>query len=68
MVVNLAGCSIVAIGGGSANAPALSAELESATRSGIPRRSDRPIVVVAEVSANAGLIGAAAAGEVKFAA
>lgn len=68
MVVNLTGASIVPVGGGLANAPALVAALDRATRSRILRRMADPLVVVAQVSADAGLIGAAAAGEVEFAA
>ena len=68
MVVNLVGCSVVPVGGGLANVPALIAALDRATRSRILRPMDSQLVVVAQVSADAGLIGAAAAGEVHFAA
>jgi N-acetylglucosamine kinase len=68
MVVNLVGCSVVPVGGGLANVPALIAALDLATRARILRQSDQPLVVVAQVSADAGLIGAMAAGEAEFAA
>ncbi len=68
MVVNLLGCSVVPVGGGLANVPALITALDHAARDRILRRMEAPLVVVAQVSADAGLIGAAAAGEVEFAA
>ena len=68
MVVNLTGAHVVPVGGGLANVPALIAALDAMTRARILRRVDKPLVVVAQVSADAGLIGAAAAGEAEFAA
>ena len=67
-VVNVVGCSVVPVGGGLANAPALIAALDLAVRARILRQTDAPLVVVAQVSADAGLIGALAAGEAEFAA
>lgn len=55
-------------GGGLAKAPALIAALDRAPRARILQRMDKPLVVVAQVYVDAGLIGAAAAGEVEFAA
>ncbi|MEO8243277.1 MAG: ROK family protein [bacterium] len=68
MVVNLTGASVVPVGGGLANVAPLIAALDLAVRARILRQTDAPLVVVAQVSADAGLIGAAAAGEVEFAA
>lgn len=66
MVVNLIGADIVPVGGGLANDPALIAALDRATRARILRKTDAPLVVPATVSADAGLAGAAAAGEARF--
>jgi len=66
MVVNLIGADIVPVGGGLANDPALIAALDAATRARILRHTDAPLVVPATVSADAGLAGAAAAGEARF--
>lgn len=68
LVLNVVGASVVPVGGGLANAPALIAALDLAVRARILQRSDAPLVVVAQVSADAGLVGAAAAGEKAFAA
>ncbi|OYU37964.1 MAG: N-acetylglucosamine kinase [Pseudorhodobacter sp. PARRP1] len=66
MVINLIGADIVPVGGGLANDPLLIAALDTATRSRILRKTDAPLVVPATVSADAGLAGAAAAGEARF--
>ena len=66
MVLNVVGASMVPVGGGLANDRALIAALDRAVRARILRRVDQPLVVVAEAGADAGLIGAAAAGEVAF--
>lgn len=66
MVVNLIGADIVPVGGGLANDHALIAALDTATRARILRHTDAPLVVPATVSADAGLAGAAAAGEARF--
>jgi N-acetylglucosamine kinase len=68
MVVNVVGCTVVPVGGGLGNVPALIGALDQAVRARILRRTDAPLVVVAQVSADAGLIGALAAGEAEFAA
>jgi N-acetylglucosamine kinase len=66
MVVNVVGASVVPVGGGLSNDVALIAALDKAVRARILRKMDRPLVVVAQVSADAGLMGAAAAGEAAF--
>lgn len=66
MVVNVVGASVVPVGGGLSNDRALIAALDRAVRARILRRTGQPLVVVAETGANAGLIGAAAAGEAAF--
>lgn len=66
MVVNVVGASIVPVGGGLANDADLIAALDVAVRARILRKTDRPLVVVAQVSADAGLVGAAAAGVAVF--
>ena len=66
MVLNVVGASVVPVGGGLANDRALIAALDRAVRARILRRVDQPLVVVAEAGADAGLIGAAAAGEAAF--
>ena len=68
VVVNVLGCSIIPVGGGLVNVPRLIAALDQATRARILRHVDHPLLVVAQVSADAGLIGALAAGEVEYAA
>lgn len=66
LVVNLIGADIVPVGGGLANDPALIAALDAAVRARILRKTSTPLVVPAHVSADAGLIGAAAAGEATY--
>lgn len=66
MVINLIGAEIVPVGGGLANDHALIAALDTATRARILRQTEVPLVVPATVSADAGLAGAAAAGEAKY--
>ncbi len=63
MVVNVVGADVVPVGGGLANEPGLIAALDAAVRARILRKVAGPLVVPAQVSADAGLIGAAAAGE-----
>ncbi len=63
MVVNLIGADIVPVGGGLANDTALIAALDTAVRARILRKTDAPLVVPAQVSVDAGLLGAASAGE-----
>lgn len=66
MVLNVVGASIVPVGGGLANDRALIAALDRAVRARILRRVDQPLVVAAKAGIDAGLIGAAAAGEAAF--
>jgi N-acetylglucosamine kinase len=66
MVVNVIGADIVPVGGGLANDTALVAALDRVVRARILRVMDRPLVVPAQVSVDAGLVGAAAAGEAAF--
>lgn len=67
MAINLTGAEIVPVGGGLANAVPLIAALDAAVRARILRRTPAPIVVCAQISADAGLIGAAIAGRARFA-
>ncbi|GLS86321.1 N-acetylglucosamine kinase [Cypionkella aquatica] len=66
MVVNLIGAEIVPVGGGLANDTVLIACLDQAVRARILRQTHAALVVPATVSADAGLAGAAAAGEARF--
>lgn len=66
MILNTVGASIVPVGGGLANVPALVAHLDDAVRNMILRRTDGPLVVPALCRIEPGLIGAAAAAEVAF--
>ena len=66
MILNTVGASIVPVGGGLSNVPALIAHLDEAVRAMILRRTDRPLVVPALCRIEPGLIGAAAAAEVAF--
>ncbi|ESW60114.1 MAG: N-acetylglucosamine kinase [Rhodobacter sp. CACIA14H1] len=66
MILNTVGASIVPVGGGLSNVPALIALLDEAVRAMILRRTDRPLVVPALCRIEPGLIGAAAAAEVAF--
>lgn len=68
MIVNTVGCSIVPVGGGLSNVPALIARLDRAVRGMVLRDPGRPLVVPAACRIEPGLIGAAAAGEAAFAA
>ena len=66
MVLNVVGASIVPVGGGLSNDAALIAALDAAVRRRVLRKVDQPLVVVAKVGADAGLVGARAAGEAAF--
>lgn len=61
MAINLLGADHVPVGGGLSNDRDLIAALDQTVRGMILRRSSAPLVVPAAVSADAGLIGAAAA-------
>ena len=62
LVVNIVGPDIIAVGGGLGNSHELIARLDGAVRPRILRQLDRPLVVPAQLTADAGLIGAAALG------
>ena len=62
MVLNVVGSSIVPVGGGLANVPALIALLDGAVRANLLRRTDRPLLVPAGLTVEPGLVGAALAG------
>lgn len=66
MAINLLGADIVPVGGGLSNAPRLIAALDTAVRARILRQTTAPIVICAQISADAGLIGAAIAGQRHF--
>lgn len=67
MIVNTVGCSVVPVGGGLSNVPALIDRLDRAVRGMILRDPGRPLVVCAEIRIEPGLVGAASAGAVAFA-
>ncbi|NMA98432.1 MAG: ROK family protein [Phyllobacteriaceae bacterium] len=62
LVVNVIGPDIIPVGGGLGNSAPLIARLDEAVRAGILRRVDRPLVVPAQLTVDAGLIGAASLG------
>ena len=62
LVVNTIGASIVPVGGGLGNDAGLVAALDVAVRARILRRTEAPLVVPAQISTDAGLVGAATAG------
>jgi N-acetylglucosamine kinase len=62
MVLNVVGSSIVPVGGGLANVPALIAVLDRAVRDRILRAADRALVVPAGLAVEPGLVGATLAG------
>lgn len=62
MAINLLNADIVPVGGGLANAPRLIAALDLAVRGKILRQTAAPLVVCAQTSVDAGLLGAAMAG------
>lgn len=66
MVLNTVGASIVPVGGGLSNVPALIDTLDTAVRGMILRQTDRPLVVPARCRIEPGLIGAAEAGAAAF--
>lgn len=61
MVLNTVGASVVPVGGGLSNAPALIAALDRDVRARILRGTDGPLLRVAECRVEPGLIGAAEA-------
>ena len=62
LVVNVVGPHIIPVGGGLGNSAPLIARLDAAVRGRILRQTDRPLVVPAQLTADAGLIGAASLG------
>lgn len=62
MVLNVVGASVVPVGGGLANVPALIARLDTAVRARVLRAADGPLLRVAELQVEPGLVGAALAG------
>lgn len=62
LVANVTGATIMPVGGGLSNAPALLAEIDRAVRCRILRRFNRSLVVRAECLIEPGLIGAALLG------
>jgi len=59
LAVNIIGPDIIPVGGGLGNAHALVARLDEAVRERILRNISRPLVVPAQLTVDAGLIGAA---------
>jgi N-acetylglucosamine kinase len=62
MVLNVVGSSIVPVGGGLANVPALIALLDGAVRANLLRSTNHPLLVPAALTVEPGLVGAARAG------
>jgi N-acetylglucosamine kinase len=62
MVLNVVGASVVPVGGGLANAPDLIGVLDEAVRARVLRTTTEPILRVAELRVEPGLVGAAVAG------
>lgn len=66
MVLNVVGASVVPVGGGLANEPALIAVLDAAVRARVLRVADGPLLRVAELRVEPGLVGAALAGHAEL--
>jgi len=66
MAVNLVGADVVPVGGGLSLAPGLVGYLDQAVRAGILRKISGPLLVPAECGADAGLLGAALAGQAEW--
>ena len=62
LVVNVVGPGIVPVGGGLSKSPQLIAALDREVRRRILRRTDRPLVVPAQLTVEPGLVGAAILG------
>lgn len=62
LVVNIVGPDIVPVGGGLGNSRELIEKLDTAVRPRILRKLHRPLIVPAALTADAGLVGAAALG------
>jgi N-acetylglucosamine kinase len=66
MAVNLVGADVVPVGGGLSLAPGLVGYLDQAVRAGILRKTSEPLLVPAVCGADAGLLGAALAGQAEW--
>lgn len=62
MTINIVGASIVPVGGGLANSVPLIQRLDEAVRARILRKTDKPLVIPAELKIEPGLIGAGVLG------
>jgi N-acetylglucosamine kinase len=62
LVVNIVGPGIVPVGGGLGNSAALIARIDAAVRPRTLSKPDRPLIVPAQLTADAGLVGAAMLG------
>jgi N-acetylglucosamine kinase len=62
LAVNIIGPDIVPVGGGLGNSAPLIARLDQAVRPRILRRVERPLIVPAQLTVDAGLLGAAILG------
>jgi N-acetylglucosamine kinase len=66
MVVNVVGAGIVPVGGGLSRAPGVVEMLDAAVRARVLRATDGPLLVRAVCGADAGLLGAALAGQAEW--
>jgi len=66
MVLNVVGAGVVPVGGGLSRAPGLVAYLDEAVRASVLRATSSALLVPAECGADAGLLGAALAGEAQW--
>lgn len=66
LVMNVVGASVVPVGGGLSNVPALLTALDQRLRAAILRQTDAPLIVPAQCRPEPGLIGAAEAGREAF--
>lgn len=66
MVLNVVGAGVVPVGGGLSRAPGLVAYLDQALRGAVLRSTTAALAVPAECGADAGLLGAAMAGEAEW--
>lgn len=66
MVLNVVGAGVVPVGGGLSLAPGLVGYLDQALRAGVLRSTSVALAVPAECGADAGLLGAALAGEAEW--
>ena len=66
MVLNVIGAGVAPVGGGLGGAPGLVDWLDQAVRARLLRQTQAPILVAAECGADAGLLGAALAGQAEW--